>query len=445
MSENSYITKENSTIISDNVQLRILLPKDPPLFSIGDEVNFEVELTNNGQKINTGHLDYKIMWDNQEVLLEKRLSLTEKPIIISFQGKKSGFVQLFVTYEVNGKKIESGCGAGFSVHLLKPSMETPDDFHEFWKSKKELLKTIPLQSKWQPITHTSHPELHNYSHKTFIEKDISEVDVFYVAVDCLGNPVEGVLTLPKNRKPKSCPLVLGVHGAGVVPAQPHNFLEHAKKGAIIFEINAHGLTNTNQEKFYVDLFANELFEYKKIKCNNRDEYYFLKVFLRMLRGLEFLKSLPEWDGKRLFIRGSSQGGAQAIAGAYLDQDVTGFIATVPGFCDHTAATIGRVPGWPMVAPLELGKKPDPQIMECMRYYDSVNFLKNTKAVGFFSASLLDTVCKPTSIYVAYNAHPAYHVMVHQPYLAHANADETITKSYEFMWEHFTTSKINKKG
>lgn len=436
MSENSYITKDNNTSREDNVQLKILLLKDPPLYQISDTVIFEIELTNNGKKVTTGFLEYKFTWDNSETIVENKITLGDQPILISFVGKQKGFVQLFVAFEHKGKKLETGCGAGFSVTKLKPSMETPDDFHEFWRSKKALLKQIPLKSKWQAITHTSHPELHSYSHQTFVKSDISDVDVFYVTVDCLGNPVEGVLTLPKSRQKGSCPVVLGVHGAGVVPAQPHNFLAQAKKGAILFEINAHGLPNTKQEKFYVDLFANELFEYKKINCRDRNEYYFLKVFLRMLRGLEFLKELPEWDGKRVFIRGSSQGGAQAIAGAYLDQDVTGFIATVPGFCDHTAAMVEREPGWPNLAPFEKNKKPDPKIIECMRYYDSVNFLKNTKAEGFFSASFLDTVCKPTSIYVAYNAHPGYHEMVHQPYLAHANADETINKSYEFMWKHF---------
>jgi cephalosporin-C deacetylase-like acetyl esterase len=440
MSENSYIIKNNEASIENNIQLKILLPKNPPLYQIGDTVNFEIELTNNGKKINHGILNYKIMWDNAETLLEGKANLSEKPSVISFFGTKMGFVQLFVSYEFNGKKLETGCGAGFSVADLKPSMETPPDFHEFWQSKKQLLEKIPLKSKWVSITHTSHPDLHQYSQKTFLEHDISEVDVFYVTVDCLGNPVEGVLTMPKNRKIKNCPVVLAVHGAGVVPSQPHNFLSHAKKGAIIFEINAHGLPNTMQENFYNDLFAKELFEYKKFGSNNRDEFYFLKMYLRVVRGLEFLKSLPEWDGKRLFIRGSSQGGAQSIAGAYLDQDVTGFIATVPGLCDTTAAVIERVPGWPSLAPYDKNKRPDPKIIECLRYFDSVNFLKNTKAEGFFSVSLLDDVCKPTSIYVAYNAHQGKHSMIHQPYSGHTNLDETNIKSYEFMWQHFKDIK-----
>ena len=73
---------------------------------MGDRVKFEIELTSNGKKITTGFLDYKILWDNSEILLIDKITLSDQPIFIYFTGKKMGFVQLLVSYEITGKKLE---------------------------------------------------------------------------------------------------------------------------------------------------------------------------------------------------------------------------------------------------------------------------------------------------------------------------------------------------
>lgn len=41
--------------------------------------------------------------------------------------------------------------------------------------------------------------------------------------------------------------------------------------------------------------------------------YFNGMMLRLIRSLEYAKSLPEWDGKNLTVQGHSQGGMQAGA------------------------------------------------------------------------------------------------------------------------------------
>ena len=43
--------------------------------------------------------------------------------------------------------------------------------------------------------------------------------------------------------------------------------------------------------------------------------YFRGMILRLIRALQYTKSLPEWDGKNLEVSGKSQGGAFAILGA----------------------------------------------------------------------------------------------------------------------------------
>ena len=55
-----------------------------------------------------------------------------------------------------------------------------------------------------------------------------------------------------------------------------------------------------------------------------------------MRSLDYVKSLPEWNGKVLIVKGGSQGGAQSIVAAALDNNVTMMIAEVPAMCDHSA-------------------------------------------------------------------------------------------------------------
>ena len=41
---------------------------------------------------------------------------------------------------------------------------------------------------------------------------------------------------------------------------------------------------------------------------DRRTYYFRSVYLRIVRGLDYLSSRDDWDGKTLLLTGRSQGG-----------------------------------------------------------------------------------------------------------------------------------------
>ena len=151
-------------------------------------------------------------------------------------------------------------------------------------------------------------------------------------------------------------------------------------------------------------------DYPQSGREDREKCYFLGMFLRLARALEFLTSQPEWDGKTLIVRGASQGGGQAIAAAGLDPRVTFIAAAVPAICDHTGHAVCRVNGWPQLVPDQAGK-PNPKILQVARYFDSMNFATRTKAEAIVSVGLIDTVCPATSVYAAYNNLPGKKQMI----------------------------------
>lgn len=90
------------------------------------------------------------------------------------------------------------------------------------------------------------------------------------------------------------------------------------------------------------------------------------MVLRLMRSLEFLKSLPQWDGKNLKVSGGSQGGLQTIWAAALDPDVTEADSSITWCCDFAGPTIGRLGGW------------RPEYVPALNYYDAANHAKRIK-------------------------------------------------------------------
>jgi cephalosporin-C deacetylase-like acetyl esterase len=195
-----------------------------------------------------------------------------------------------------------------------------------------------------------------------------------------------------------------VPGAGVRPYAGDPDL--ASKGVIVLEIGVHGIPVNMAKEVYDELGVGALNGYQLFNFDNRDTYYYHRIYLGCVRANDFLTSLPAWDGKNLLVMGSSQGGQLSIVTAGLDSRVTGLSATHPAYCDVTAELHGRAGGWPHpFMPGPDGKanpNATPAKIETSAYYDSVNFAKRIKVPGYYNWGYNDETCPPTSTYAAYN-------------------------------------------
>ena len=225
-----------------------------------------------------------------------------------------------------------------------------------------------------------------------------------VKVDCAGaKPVSGYLAMPAKAAPKSLPAVVSYHGAGVRSANKP--LRYATK-AICLDVNAHGIENGKPSDFYQKLNKESLSDYRRRGRENRDEFYFKEMYLRVMQALDYVKSLPEWDGKTLIVHGGSQGGGQSLVAAALDPQVTLCVAGVPALGDHAGRLVGRQPGWPFLYSGKNGVPDNPAACKTAEYFDNNNFAKRIKCETFVSTGFVDTTCAPTSVYSAYNSIPA---------------------------------------
>jgi cephalosporin-C deacetylase-like acetyl esterase len=136
--------------------------------------------------------------------------------------------------------------------------------------------------------------------------------------------------------------------------------------------------------------------------NDRNTHYYKRVYSGCVRAVDFIYSLPEFDGATVGVTGGSQGGALSIVTAGLDPRIKFLAAYYPALCDFAGYLNNRAGGWPHYFK---NIKPQPNETETLQYFDVVNFARRVKAPGWYSWGFNDVTCPPTSMHAAYNVIP----------------------------------------
>lgn len=368
------------------LRLKVTPDRSDALYHVGETVTFTVEAHAAGTPVE-GTLSCVLSKDGVAAQPAQEVSLQQGRATVTGRLEEPGFLQV----RVQGLGASALAAAAFDPLELQPSLPVPEDFDAFWQVQKKALAAVPMRAVTTPVA-----------------SSVAAVDLLEVQVDCASvTPVSGYLARPRQAKPKSLPAILTVHGAGVRSASPGVASWAVKEGGMLaMDINAHGLPNGRSKAYYDALAAGELKDYRARGQLDREQVYFKGMFQRLLRALDYLTSLPEWDGQTLIVYGSSQGGFQALAAAGLDERVSFICAGVPAGCDHTGMEAGRISGWPKLVALEANDVPVPASLQAARYFDGVNFATRARCRGAaVTVGFIDTTCPPTSVYAAYNALP----------------------------------------
>ncbi len=422
-------------MIAGTLKFEYSTNKKEAIYKANEKIVFTAKLTEDGAPAEGKFIRYRLYHDHKIV---KRGDVPAgKDLVIETSGSKPGWIYITV-WAVDGKKkfikqevtqrgkksmevVTGGIGAMVDPEKITTPLAEPADFDEFWNKVKAELAAVPMKE---------------------LEKvDVSgtgKIKIYDIKVSCAGEkPVSGYLCMPQNAKPKSLPAIVSFHGAGVRSSGKP--VGYASRGMIALDINAHGIINGKPQKFYDDLRKNYYYttldalrktRYAHWNKHDRDLYYFKGMYMRLMRALEYVKSLPEWDGKHLIVTGGSQGGAQVLAACALDQDITFAKCTVPAQCDHSGCLGDRRSGWPALYTSVNGKPSDPAVAKCAMYYDGAYFAKRIKCPIYFCTGFMDSVCPPSSVYAAYNNIPAgvEKAMQTTPTAGHSAPSEMGTKA-----------------
>ncbi len=409
---------------STNYVLKVTTDRADALYKSGETVNFIVELTLDKKPVADAEVQWTITKDGVPPTTSGKVKLAKGAATITGKLEEPGFLLCRATFTSADKKAYTGLGgAGIDPLKIQPSQPVPADFDAFWADQKKQLAAVPVNARLTPVKQAT-----------------AGVVAFDLQADSIGAPVSGYFAKPEGAKPKSLPIILTVHGAGVRGSSLGSATGWAKQNFLAMDINAHGLPNGQPDKFYSDLSNGDLKDYRARGRESREAVYFRGMFLRLVRALDFLTAQSEWDGKTVVVSGSSQGGYQAIVAAGLDARVTFLAAGVPAGCDHTGFKAGRINGWPKF--VAGGEQPPANIVEAVRYYDAMNFATRTKAGAIFTVGFIDTTCPPSSVYATYNNVSGKKSIHNDPDAGHTSTPKAGTAMRNAITQHMKAQASN---
>ncbi len=259
--------------------------------------------------------------------------------------------------------------AAVAPEQIRPARAEPADFDSFWAAKLAALKQVPVNPKLVPAA-----------------SDRENVDLYTVTLDSLNSKAHGYLAVPKGGGKH--PALIYYQYAGVYPLQKSLVTDRAAEGWLTLDVSSHDMEPDQ---------ATAPRDYAQIGNSDRETSYFLNMYLRDTRALDFIQSRPDWDGRTIVISGTSMGGQQSLATTGLNPGrVTAMIVNVPAGADFSGDLHGSKRGYPRW-PVD-----DPKVVETARYFDVMNFAPAIKAKSLVAFGLIDTVSPPFGILAAFN-------------------------------------------
>lgn len=395
------------------------------LYQTGENAKVEVSFCKYGIP-RDGELKYSIGNDMLQPDKHGSVKLKNGRAVINMGTKKTpGFRDMKLSVSLDGKTYEHHIKVGFSVDKINPYTQEPQDFRSFWQKNVEELKQVPM----------------SYTKELYKDYCTDKIDCYLVKlqIDNMGHSMYGFLFYPKNAQPGKHPVVLCPPGAGIKTIKdPMRNKYYAENGFVRFEVEIHGLDPRISSETFGEIsraFNDRNGGYLANGLENKDIYYMKHVYVGLVRCIDFLTSLPEWDGKNVAVQGGSQGGALAIIAAGLDSRVTQCVANHPALSDMAGyAAKGGTGGYPHFCrqPQILSNK---DCLNTLAYFDVVNFARYVKAPTYLTWGYNDVTCPPTTSYAVWNTLKCTKESLLTPINEHWTTTETNRGQMEWIKAH----------
>lgn len=389
-------------------------------YKLGEEAHITVEAFKGGIPLDGEFLYYKV---GDEMLLPTQYDS------IPFHGGKAnipmgtmsqpGFRACNFHFSVEGKLYKDEIKLAYEPEKIKPYTTMPSDFDKFWKHNLKQLAKIGMNPEITPMSQYSNKEI--------------KVSLVKITVGENGRCMFGYLAEPNDGKKH--PVLFQPPGAGSAKVRPYTY--YAERGFIVVTSEIHGLDPRLPDAEY-QIKRNEMAkDYNMRGIEDKEKFYYRDVYLGCSRWIDFLCSLPAFDGKNVCVTGGSQGGALTVVTAALNPKVTCIAPFYPALNDLTGFLHQRAGGWPKYFSKEhktgmFTVEEIQQATKTLAYYDVVNFARHIKVPGFYSFGYNDPTCSPTSVYGMYNEVKAPKMLEITPSSGHWRFKETNDRSIEWL-------------
>ena len=400
------------------------------------------------------------VFENGVMTRKEKIGVVSSPQVV-FTDVRTGPVAVMLEFRPEGtfpestpmnlKPSEDAIRIGYVINAsaFEPGFQPPKDLKRYWGRQIRQLRAKKMTVRSKPVA---------------INDD--GIECFDVEVSALDTvPVRGYVARPKNATEGSLPIIIQLHAAGVsgdwCKAHVNAAVDMASGGALAFDFNAHGMLNDAGDDYYKTLENGPLKNYSYRPITSRNSYYFRNMILRAIRALDYITSDPLWDGKTIILLGESQGGAQAVALAGLDDRVTDVVINVPAMIGNGGYLLGRNDAWPW--PMEyngvetptssmldvdtgiLTEKNARRAKKVAPYFDGASLMKGSKARFLVEIGLVDTTCPPSEVFSGLNGVAGKVQVISSPYRNHWSSN--IPEPYKAWWneniESFRQEYIKK--
>ena len=340
------------------------------IYALGDTVAWTAALPA-GAVANPGGYIYKIRKNNLEILETGVLDFSAGPATIDVVVREP----MMVYVEVTSPGYEAGAvarlGAAVAPSRLTPAVPRPADFDEFWAARLKALAAVPIEPVLTPV-----------------DSPDPSVELYSVTLRSLGSTARAWLAKPK--RPGPYPGLVMLQWAGVYKLNPKSAVDRAAEGWLVLNVSSHDLPLDQDQDPAVPR------RYGDVGELSRETSYFLNMYLRDVRGVDYMAARPDWDGRTLVLMGTSMGGQQSLVTAALHPKITAVLVNEPAGADANGDLHGRKAGYPNWD-AEL-----PQVMQTARYFDVVNFAPRITAPAVVTLGFIDTTTPPVGIWTAFN-------------------------------------------
>lgn len=382
------------------------------LYHLGEQATLTIEAYKGGNPLNGVKVYYRV--GDEMMLPAKEDSVEFVNGIATIQigtMQKPGFRACDYRFTVYDKTYKDLLKVGFEPFKIETYTPMPKDFEKFWQKTMKETNKIDLAPEITPLP--------KYS------TDKVEVSLVKLTVGKNGRNMYGYLTKPKDGKKH--PVLFCPPGAGSAKIQPTTF--YSERGYIYMNINIHSGCNS-------ELSDEDFAQARKVAdgygdngIEDKETYYYREVYAGCSRCIDFLCTLPEWDGKNVGVTGGSQGGALTIITAALNPKVDFCAPFYPALSDVLGFRHGRAGGWPKFFQKKEEKAGAEQTLP---YYDVVNFARIMKCPVFYAFGYSDDTCSPTSCFAVYNVITAPKTLATTTTNGHWRFPETNDESLEWM-------------
>ena len=371
------------------------------MYAVGDTVAWTATLPADIAAAPGGYT-YKIKKNNQDVLEVGVLEFRAGRATIDVPASEPMMVYVEVTapgYEPGGV---AKLGAAVAPSKLQPSVARPADFDAWWDFKLAALARVPIDPVLTPL-----------------DSPDPNVELFTVALRSLGSTARGYLAKPKG--PGPFPGLVILQWAGVYKLTTKNALDRAAEGWLVLNLSSHDMPLDQESDPSVPR------RYGDAGHLDRETSYFLNMYLRDARAVDYVASRPDWNGKVLALMGTSMGGQQSLVTAGLHPKVTAVLVNEPAGADANGDLHGRKTGYPN------WDFENPRVMETARYFDVVNFASRIKAPAIVTVGFIDTITPPVGILVAFNQIPGSKELIPMIESDHNNRTPEKQGAWEARW------------